>query len=86
MTKATKIQVFLAALFLLVGVVNAVRMEHYIRVTEPRDRQQEQCIADLSIWLQDWLQWRWVENPDRTGEEVRQYHKIHPTPQCTIYH
>ncbi len=74
----------MAILFLIIGVWTVVRTEYYIRITEPRDAAQEQCLADLGSWVQDWLQWRWVEESNRTAAEVKQYHAAHPLPACQV--
>ena len=82
-----RVNLIIGIVFLAVGIlatINFWRFNNYVKETLVRDEAQEQCIVDQSVWLQDWLQWRWVENVDATTEQIKQYHRDQPLPPCRI--
>ena len=68
----------------VIGSVNDIKTQRYIRDTVQRDDAQEKCIVDLGVWLQEWLQWRWTENIDATKAQIIEYQRLHPQPACQI--
>ena len=80
-------QIAVAVVFLAVAsisMINSWTIASYIRNTEPRDAAQEKCIVAQAEWLQDWLQWRWVEHVDAQPPEIKLYMNAHPQPACEI--
>jgi hypothetical protein len=55
---AKRVELALAAIFLVVGILatsNMIRINRYISQTLPRDQQQEQCNADTLAVLKRWV-------------------------------
>ena len=55
---AKRIELALAAIFLVVGILatsNMIRLNRYVAQTLPRDQQQEQCNADTLAVLKRWV-------------------------------
>jgi hypothetical protein len=68
MNKTNKVQLAIGAIFLVVAVTSTIRVEHYIRQTEPRDAAQEQCVKDTlrSLKLRNEAISLYLKNEDDT--------------------